>query len=103
MNAKTPLLIDVHVTARDLRAALEEDVRRGLTSQPKSIPPVWFYDEVGSQLFEAITHLPEYYPTRAERALLIEHAPAIAQLAAADTLVEPVSYTHLTLPTNREV
>ena len=54
----------------------------------KSLPPVWFYDEDGSRLFEDITRLPEYYPTRAERALLEANAPAVAGLALADTLVE---------------
>jgi L-histidine N-alpha-methyltransferase len=49
---------------------------------------VWFYDERGSRLFEEITQLPEYYPTRAERALLEKHAPSIAELSKADTLVE---------------
>ena len=49
---------------------------------------MWFYDERGSRLFEEITQLPEYYPTRAERALLEAHAPSIAELSKADTLVE---------------
>jgi L-histidine Nalpha-methyltransferase len=84
----SPMMVDTHLSARDLRAALEDDVRSGLTATPKSIPPVWFYDEEGSRLFEAITALPEYYPTRVERLLLTRHAPAIAQRAAADTLVE---------------
>jgi len=75
------LRVDVHLGPEDFRAALEADVRSGLASTPKSIPPVWFYDEVGSALFEDITSLAEYYPTRAERALLEEHAPAIATIA----------------------
>jgi L-histidine N-alpha-methyltransferase len=82
------LLVDTYLSARDLRAALEDDVRSGLTGSPKSIPPVWFYDEEGSELFEAITKLDEYYPTRAERHLLTRHAAAIARSAGADTLVE---------------
>ena len=88
MTSQATLQIDIHLTARDLRAALEEDVRTGLTATPKSIPPVWFYDEAGSRLFEEITRLPEYYPTRAERSLLTENAGAIAAGAGADTLVE---------------
>jgi L-histidine N-alpha-methyltransferase len=64
------------------------DALRGLQGAEKSIPPVWFYDERGSRLFEEITQLPEYYPTRAERALLEGYAPAIAGLAKSDTLVE---------------
>jgi L-histidine N-alpha-methyltransferase len=83
-----PLQVDIHLTARHLRAALEEDVRAGLAGTPKTIPPVWFYDEAGSRLFEAITRTPEYYPTRAERELLTAHAGAIATHARADTLVE---------------
>jgi L-histidine N-alpha-methyltransferase len=55
---------------------------------PKHLSPIWFYDERGSALFDEITRLPEYYPTRSERALLHEHAPAIAAACAADTLVE---------------
>jgi L-histidine N-alpha-methyltransferase len=82
------LTVDVFLTAAQLRSALEDDVRNGLSTQPKAIPPLWFYDEVGSRLFEDITRLPEYYPTRAERRLLTEHAADIAQLAGADTLVE---------------
>ena len=51
-------------------SSLEEDARRGLTATPKDIPPKWFYDERGSQLFDEITRLPEYYPTRCERSIL---------------------------------
>lgn len=68
--------------------SLEEDARRGLTAQPKDIPPKWFYDDRGSQLFDAITRLPEYYPTRAERAILSARAEEIAAASQADTLVE---------------
>jgi L-histidine N-alpha-methyltransferase len=64
---------------------LAEDVRRGLTQTPVSIPPKWFYDEKGSQLFDAITELPEYYPTRTEEAILVAHA---GELPLVDTLVE---------------
>jgi L-histidine Nalpha-methyltransferase len=80
--------IDVHLSPDDVRRRMRADAIRGLRATAKSIPPVWFYDEHGSQLFEQITALPEYYPTRAERALLEAHAPAIAELSKADTLVE---------------
>ncbi len=80
--------IDVHLSPDDVRQRMRSDAVSGLRSDPKSIPPVWFYDERGSQLFEEITRLPEYYPTRAERGLLETHAPTIAGLAKADTLVE---------------
>jgi len=88
MPASPELTVDVHLNALDLRRALEDDVRAGLLASPKSIPPVWFYDEEGSRLFELITELPEYYPTRAERTLLEHHAGEIAALSGADTLVE---------------
>ncbi len=81
-------MLDVHVTAADLRAVMERDVREGLTATPKCLPPVYFYDDRGSRLFDAITRLPEYYPTRAERGILEVSAKEMAELAAADTLVE---------------
>jgi dimethylhistidine N-methyltransferase len=56
------------------------DVIAGLTAKPKRLPPKYFYDAVGSALFERITQLPEYYPTRCELALLRDNAPAIASL-----------------------
>jgi dimethylhistidine N-methyltransferase len=56
------------------------DVIEGLTAKPKRLTPKYFYDLAGSALFERITQLPEYYPTRCEMALLREHAPAIASL-----------------------
>ncbi|MEV8592562.1 L-histidine N(alpha)-methyltransferase [Streptomyces sp. NPDC052012] len=69
-------------------AALRADVRHGLTSTPKTLPPKWFYDAHGSDLFEKITELPEYYPTRAEREILFARAGEIAAAAGARTLVE---------------
>jgi L-histidine N-alpha-methyltransferase len=69
-------------------STLEEDARRGLTASPKDIPPKWFYDERGSELFDEITRLPEYYPTRRERTILLDVAAEIARRAGADTLVE---------------
>lgn len=68
--------------------ALRDDVRHGLTQQPKSLPPKWFYDDVGSELFDRITRLPEYYPTRAEAEILRAHSAEVAALSGADTLVE---------------
>ncbi|MFG2883606.1 L-histidine N(alpha)-methyltransferase [Streptomyces sp. NPDC048297] len=69
-------------------AALRADVRDGLTAQPKWLPPKWFYDARGSELFEQITELPEYYPTRAEREILIARSGEIAAASGARTLVE---------------
>ena len=80
--------VEVLVTEADRRRAMEEDIRRGLASKPISIPPVWFYDETGSRLFDEITRLPEYYLTRAERAILAARAAEIADISQADTLVE---------------
>ncbi|MDH6136767.1 L-histidine N-alpha-methyltransferase [Kitasatospora sp. MAA4] len=68
--------------------ALREDVRHGLTADPKWLPPKWFYDSRGSELFEEITRLPEYYPTRAERAILTARAEEIAAITKARTVVE---------------
>ncbi len=80
--------IDVHLAPDWVRSALRSDVAEGLTASPKELPPKWFYDERGSELFDEITRLPEYYPTRCERAILEERAPEIAALSGADTLVE---------------
>ncbi|MDT3442528.1 MULTISPECIES: L-histidine N(alpha)-methyltransferase [unclassified Pseudofrankia] len=80
--------IAIHLTAADRAAQLAADVRRGLTATPKELPPKWFYDETGSLLFDEITCLPEYYPTRCERAILTAHAPEIAAFSRADTLIE---------------
>ncbi len=82
------LSLDVVAGADDRRHALCNDVRAGLSGHPKQIPPAWFYDEAGSLLFEEITRLPEYYPTRAERSILACRATDIASAARADTLVE---------------
>ena len=88
MTTVIPPTIDVHLSGNDLRAAMERDVRTGLTAEPKSLPPVYFYDDRGSRLFDEITRLPEYYPTRSERSILDAHAGDIAQGSGADTLVE---------------
>src|SRR5918993_4997095 len=78
-----------NLVTRDPRSGLAEDVRRGLLSQPKRFLPKYFYDELGSQLFEAICLLPEYYLTRAENEIFQRYAGEIA--ASVDgqvTLVE---------------
>src|ERR1700728_4669802 len=73
----------------DYRAAsLRADALAGLTATPKSLPPKWFYDAQGSALFEKITELPEYYPTRAERSILSAVAADIARISEARVLVE---------------
>lgn len=82
------LSVEVLLDEGEVREAMRAEVVQGLTAPQKRISPVWFYDEEGSRLFEEITQLDEYYPTRAERALLTAHATEITALAKADTLVE---------------
>jgi L-histidine N-alpha-methyltransferase len=82
------LRVHRHLTEGYLQAALRADVVEGLGGTPKRLRPVWFYDDRGSELFEQITRLPEYYPTRAEWEILTERAAEIAAGCAADTLVE---------------
>jgi L-histidine Nalpha-methyltransferase len=67
---------------------LVDDVRDGLTRSLKELPPKYFYDERGSELFDRITSLPEYYPTRCERQILNRHAPQIVEASAAEELIE---------------
>ena len=68
--------------------ALRADVLAGLTATPKTLPPKYFYDERGSALFDEITRLPEYYPTRAETSILRARAAEIAELSGCESLVE---------------
>lgn len=82
------ITVDVHLGSSDLRAVLMADARAGLTATPKSLPPKYFYDDHGSELFDEITRLDEYYPTRAEREILSARADDIAAITGADTLVE---------------
>jgi L-histidine Nalpha-methyltransferase len=82
------IAIDVHLDA-DAAAEMARDVREGLTASPKELSPKYFYDERGSQLFEQITELAEYYPTRAEREILAERsAEILATAGTPGTLVE---------------
>jgi L-histidine N-alpha-methyltransferase len=84
----TRLQIDVHLPADHAQRALRSDVRAGLREQPRTLPPKWFYDKVGSDLFTEITRLPEYYPTRAEAEILRTRADAIAFHSGAATVIE---------------
>jgi len=77
-----------HLAADSAAVALRRDVYNGLTQTPKTLPPKWFYDSVGSDLFDQITRLPEYYPTRTEAQILRDHSAEIATASGADTLVE---------------
>jgi dimethylhistidine N-methyltransferase len=79
---------DLHPRTSDTR----QEILTGLEQQPRSINPKYFYDEQGSRLFEAITELDEYYPTRTEIGILSDNAAAIAAACGADSvLVEPGS------------
>lgn len=80
--------LDDRLPADYFTTTLHSDVRNGLGSTPRSLPPKWFYDKRGSDLFEQITRLPEYYPTRAEQEILTRRAPEIAALTRAATLIE---------------
>lgn len=83
--------ISVDDSFLDSTGAIDElaaDARAGLTSTPKSLPPRWFYDARGSELFEQITELPEYYPTRTETRILRAHAADIAAVAPVETVIE---------------
>ena len=84
----SPFLLTRTLPEDATEAALRADVQRGLTGTPKTLPPKWFYDAHGSDLFEQITELPEYYPTRAEREILIARSGEIAEATGARTLVE---------------
>ncbi|MFD3454722.1 L-histidine N(alpha)-methyltransferase [Streptomyces sp. NPDC058691] len=80
--------LDDRLPAGYLTSRLHADAREGLGSAPRTLPPKWFYDKRGSELFEQITRLPEYYPTRAEQEILTRRAPEIAALTRAATLIE---------------
>lgn len=72
----------------ELGAAMRNDIRDGLTSDAKFIPSKYLYDDRGSDLFEQITALPEYYPTRTELQILLEHSDEIARAVGAEFLLE---------------
>jgi L-histidine Nalpha-methyltransferase len=77
-----------HLPPHFAAEALRRDAVAGLTARPKVLPPKWFYDKTGSELFERITTLPEYYPTRAERSILDARAAEIVTSTGCRTLVE---------------
>ncbi|MHB1536163.1 MAG: L-histidine N(alpha)-methyltransferase [Acidimicrobiales bacterium] len=83
-----PPLVEVYLSEEEVTTRLAADVRAGLTSAPRWLSPKWLYDRRGCELFEAITELEEYYPTRAERAILARHAVDIAGAAPASTVIE---------------
>jgi L-histidine N-alpha-methyltransferase len=87
-RAEPRIRIDVILDEEERRASLYDKTFWTLRRSPREIPAVWLYDERGSQLFDEITRLPEYYPTRCEREILAERAQEIAEQTGADTLVE---------------
>ncbi|WP_433894639.1 L-histidine N(alpha)-methyltransferase [Streptomyces sp. CA-111067] len=88
MTPQSRFTLEDRLPADYFSNALHADVTRGLGGTPRTLPPKWFYDKRGSDLFEQITRLPEYYPTRAEQEILTRRAPEIAALTRASTLVE---------------
>jgi L-histidine N-alpha-methyltransferase len=86
-NPDEAIRIDSHLDGVQERS-LAEDVLDGLTRPFKELPPKHFYDARGAELFDRICELPEYYPTRAERAILRESATELAALTGAAELVE---------------
>lgn len=68
--------------------AFANDVHRGLSAEPRELPPKYFYDARGSALFDEITELPEYYPTRTEESILSERGAEIVETSGATALVE---------------
>ncbi|MDQ6782212.1 MAG: L-histidine N(alpha)-methyltransferase [Actinomycetota bacterium] len=88
MAATPSTSIIVRLTPEDTARFFAAEVADGLSSRPRWIPPKWLYDPLGCELFETITTLEEYYPTRTERAILEDHADDIAKLSGAATLIE---------------
>ena len=82
------LQIDNYLDAEYFERNLRADVISGLSAASKELPPKWFYDDRGSELFDQITRLEEYYPTEAERSILKSRAADIVAASGADTLVE---------------
>src|ERR1043166_4794436 len=88
MSTASGVTIDRYLEGSSLES-MAADVRAGLTRKGlKSLPPKYFYDDRGSELFDEITLLPEYYPTRCERAILNRRAPEIVELTGARELLE---------------
>jgi L-histidine Nalpha-methyltransferase len=80
--------LDVHTDEASFFAKLAEDVRRGLTSRPRYLPPKYFYDRIGAALFDRITELPEYYLTRVEEQLLQHVASEVVRRLRPRDIVE---------------
>src|SRR5215510_14355166 len=82
----SPRFVQLH---QEDSATLRHELAQGLMGEPASVSPKFLYDALGSRLFDAITELPEYYPTRTERSIFDAHAPAMAAAAGVGrTLVD---------------
>jgi L-histidine Nalpha-methyltransferase len=86
--SSTTSSIRVYLGDDELANGLRTEALIGLSATPKHLSPTWLYDQRGCELFDAITELEEYYPTRTERAILTKHAVDIARITCADTLIE---------------
>jgi L-histidine N-alpha-methyltransferase len=86
-DAPDPVQIDVHLRDGTL-ASLADDVRSGLSRYPRELPPKYFYDARGSELFEQITELPEYYPSQVEQEILDAAGARIVELVRPAEIVE---------------
>jgi L-histidine Nalpha-methyltransferase len=80
--------VEVHLEADEWHRALLAETRDGLLAEQPTTPPMWFYDDSGSDLFDEITRLPEYYPTRCEKAILEARAGEIAERCKPEMLLE---------------
>ena len=88
MTDDATVTVDVQIPENWLDGEMREDIRRAFANRPIVFPPRWLYDDHGSDLFDQITRLDEYYPTEAERAILAARADEIAAVTGADTIVE---------------
>jgi L-histidine Nalpha-methyltransferase len=91
---------EVHLDPDWAHRALVDDVRRGFSRRPLRLPPRWLYDDRGSELFDRITRLDEYYATEAERSILRREADHLAALTGADTIIERTRRTRCCAPSN---
>lgn len=83
-----PITVAIHTLGGTTRQDLLDDVVAGLSAPVKTLPPRWFYDDRGCELFELITDLPEYYQTRTEMEILRLHAGDIVAATGAAAIVE---------------
>ena len=88
MDDSSSVTIDVRLPADWANGEMRDDIRRAFANRPLVLPPKWLYDDRGSQLFDAITRLDEYYPTEAERSILAARADEVATATGADTVIE---------------